>query len=473
MKVTEVERKESTKHCCGNGCLWRDSAEHEEKTEALIDKRIAQNNTADADRQAGGLLEEIVSRGNLNCAYKRVKKNKGAGGVDGMKVDELLQYLRDNGEEIRQSILAGKYQPQPVRRVEIPKDNGKTRKLGIPTAVDRVIQQAIAQVLTPIYEPKFAETSYGFRPKRSAHDALKKSKEYLNAGKVWTVDMDLEKFFDTVNQSKLMEILARDIRDGRVLSLIHKYLRAGVVWCGRFEDTEVGVPQGGPLSPLCANIMLNELDHELERRGHRFVRYADDMVIFCGSKASAEQTLEHIVPFIEKKLYLKVNREKTVVAYAGKIKFLGHGFYKGRKGFALRVHDKSKAKMKARVRELTSRRTVNDYEKWKVDLKRYVVGWVNYYKLADMGKYLQSIDEWMRKRVRMVFWKKWKRVRTRWRNLMKLGISNRNAGILANSRKGYWRIASSPILQTALSNRRLEKAEFQFFYSYYRKSVAA
>lgn len=473
MKVTEVERKESTKHCCGNGCLWRDSAEHEEETEAPIDKRIAQNNTADADRQANGLLEEIVSRGNLNRAYKRVKKNKGAGGVDGMKVDELLQYLKDNGEEIRQSILAGKYQPQPVRRVEIPKDNGKTRKLGIPTAVDRVIQQAIAQVLTPIYEPKFAETSYGFRPKRSTHDALKKSREYLNAGKVWTVDMDLEKFFDTVNQSKLMEILARDIKDGRVLSLIHKYLRAGVMWCGRFEDTEVGVPQGGPLSPLCANIMLNELDHELERRGHSFVRYADDMVIFCGSKASAEQTLEHIVPFIEKKLYLKVNQEKTVVAYAGKIKFLGYSFYKGRKGFALRVHAKSKAKMKARVRELTSRRTVNDYEKWKVDLKRYVVGWVNYYKLADMGKYLQSIDEWMRRRIRMVFWKKWKRVRTRWRNLLKLGISNRNAGILANSRKGYWRIASSPILQTALSNQRLEKAEFQFFYSYYRKSVAA
>lgn len=473
MKVTEVERKESTKHCCGNGCLWRDSAEHEEETEAPIDKRIAQNNTADADRQASGLLEEIVSRGNLNRAYKRVKKNKGAGGVDGMEVDELLQYLKDNGEEIRQSILAGKYQPQPVRRVEIPKDNGKTRKLGIPTAVDRVIQQAIAQVLTPIYEPKFAETSYGFRPKRSAHDALKKSREYLNAGKVWTVDMDLEKFFDTVNQSKLMEILARDIKDGRVLSLIHKYLRAGVVWCGCFEDTEVGVPQGGPLSPLCANIMLNELDHELERRGHSFVRYADDMVIFCGSKASAEQTLEHIVPFIEKKLYLKVNREKTVVAYAGKIKFLGYGFYKGKKGFSLRVHAKSKAKMKARVRELTSRRTVNDYEKWKVDLKRYVVGWVNYYKLADMGAYLQSIDEWMRRRIRMVFWKKWKRVRTRWRNLLKLGISNRNAGILANSRKGYWRIASSPILQTALSNQRLEKAEFQFFYSYYRKSVAA
>jgi len=473
MNVTEVERKESTKHCCGNGCLQRDSAEHEEEAEALIDKRITENNTADADRQADGLLEEIVSRENLNRAYKRVKRNKGAGGVDGMEVDELLQYLKDNGEEIRKSIVEGTYQPQPVRRVEIPKDNGKTRKLGIPTAVDRVIQQAIAQVLTPIYEPKFVETSYGFRPKRSAHDALRKSKEYLEAGKVWTVDMDLEKFFDTVNQSKLMEILARDIKDGRVLSLIHKYLQAGVVWCGKFEETEVGVPQGGPLSPLCANIMLNELDQELERRGHSFVRYADDMVIFCRSKASARQALEHIIPYIEEKLFLKVNREKTVVAYVGKIKFLGYGFYKGAKGFKLCVHGKSKAKMKTKVKELTSRSNVNSYEEWKTSLKRFVTGWVNYYKLADMGQYLKSIDEWMRRRIRMVFWKKWKRVRTRWRNLLRLGISNRNAGILACSRKGYWRIADSPTMKIAFSNERLEKAGFLYFYSYYRKSVAA
>ena len=280
MKVTKGETKESTKHCCGNGCCRKDSAEHEGKGRALIDQRIAENNSTNADRRVDGLMEEIVSAGNLNRAYKRVKKNKGAGGVDGMGVDELLQYLKDNGEELRQSILAGKYQPKPVRRTEIPKDNGKTRTLGIPTAVDRVIQQAIAQVLTPIYEPEFVETSYGFRPGRSTHDALRKSLEYLKQGRVWTVDMDLEKFFDTVNQSKLMEILARDIKDGRVLSLIHKYLRAGAVECGRFVDTEIGVPQGGPLSPLCANVMLNELDHELERRGHCFVRYADDMIIF-------------------------------------------------------------------------------------------------------------------------------------------------------------------------------------------------
>ena len=472
MNVTKVEMKESTKHCCGNGCCRKDSAEHEGEGRALIDKRITENNSADADSRGYGMLEEIVSADNLNRAYKRVKKNKGAGGVDGMKVDELLQYLRDNGEEIRQTILAGKYQPKPVRRVEIPKNNGKTRKLGIPTAVDRVIQQAIAQVLTPIYEPKFAETSYGFRPKRSAHDALRKCRDYLEAGKVWTVDMDLEKFFDTVNQPKLMEILARDIKDGRVLSLIHKYLRAGAVEWGRFEDTEIGVPQGGPLSPLLGNIMLNELDHELERRGHKFVRYADDMVIFCGSKASAEQTLEHIIPYIEGKLFLKVNREKTVVAYAGKIKFLGYGFYKSQRGFRLRVHKKAQAKMRTRIKELTSRRYVDDYEGWKKSLKQFITGWVNYYKLADMKSLLQSTDEWMRRRIRMVFWKKWKRVRTRYRNLRKLGISYDDALMTAWCRRGYWFVARTPVIQTALSNARLERAGFVSLYGYY-KSVAA
>ena len=242
--------------------------------------------------------------------------------------------------------------------------------------------------------------------------------------------------------------------------------------CGRFVDTEVGVPQGGPLSPICANIMLNELDHELERRGHRFVRYADDMVIFCRSKASAMQTLEHIIPYIEGKLFLKVNREKTVVAYAGKIKFLGYGFYKSRKGFGLRVHQKSQKKMRARVKELTSRGRVNDYEEWKLKLKRFVVGWVNYYRLADMKTLLERTDEWMRRRIRMVFWKKWKRVRTRYRNLRKLGITHENAIKLANSRKGYWRIAETPIINQALSNARLERAGFVSLSGYYKSVVA-
>ena len=472
MRITEAERKESTKHCCGNGCPQRDSAEHEEYVGALIGKRMTENNSTNADRWKGSLLEEIVSAENLNRAYKRVKKNKGAGGVDGMSVDELLRYLKDKGEEIRKAILAGEYKPMPVRGVEIPKDNGKTRQLGIPTAVDRVIQQAIAQVLTPIYEPKFVETSYGFRQGRNAHKALRKSLDYLKEGYVWTVDMDLEKFFDTVNQSKLTEILARDIKDGRVISLIHKYLRAGAIRCGRFEETKLGVPQGGPLSPLLANIMLNELDHELERRGHRFVRYADDMVIFCKSKASAKQTLKHIIPYIERKLFLRVNREKTVVAYAGKIKFLGYGFYKNQKGFGLRVHQKAQQKMRKRVKELTSRRTVNDYERWKRELKRYVVGWVNYFKLADMKQLLTDTDEWMRRRIRMVFWKKWKRGRTRYKNLRKLGLNHNDAYMTANNRMGYWATVNTRTVKTALSNHRLEKAGFQLFLSYYR-SVAS
>ena len=472
MNVTKTERKESTKHCCGSGCRRRDSAEHEEEGGALIGQRITENNVTNADRDVNRLLERIVSPENLNNAYKRVVRNKGAGGVDGMKVDELLQYLKDNGKEIRESVLAGKYKPAPVRRVEIPKDNGKKRMPGIPTAVDRVIQQAIAQVLIPIYEPEFVETSYGFRPGKSAHDAIRKCQEYLNEGYVWAVDMDLEKFFDTVNQSKLMEILSKKIKDRRVISLIHKYLQAGAVHCGRFEDTTIGVPQGGPLSPLCANVMLNELDHELERREHRYIRYAYDMVILCGSKASARQTLEHIVPYIERKLFLKVNQKKTVVAYAGKMKFLGYGFYKNQKGYQPRVYGKSKEKMKAKVKRLTGRRYVPDYQGWKQELKQFITGWVNYYKLANMGNWLKQIDEWMRRRIRMVFWKRWKRVKTRYHNLEKLGISHSNAGILANSRKGCWRIAGSPILNTALSNERLEKDGIQYFFSYY-KSVTA
>ena len=464
MKVTEVEKKESTKHCCGSGYRRRNSAEHEKESGALIDKRITENNDTNADRQVGGLLEEIVSTKNLNKAYLRVKRNKGAGGVDGMGVDELLQYLKDNGEELKKSILDGKYHPKPVRRVEIPKENGKTRKLGIPTAVDRVIQQAIAQVLTPIYEPKFVETSYGFRPKRSGHNAIRKCQEYLNAGNRYTVDMDLEKFFDTVNQSKLMEILSRDIEDGRVLSLIHKYLVAGVVVCEKFEETTLGVPQGGPLSPLCANIMLNELDHELERRGHKFVRYADDLVVFCKSKASAKQTLEHIIPYIERKLFLKVNREKTEVAYAGKIKFLGYGFHKTAKGFQMRVHPKSVAKMKNRVKELTQRNDGKGYDKKKLNLKQFITGWVQYFKLAQMKTLMREVDQWMRKRIRMGIWKQWKKVRTRYAMLKKLGATENNARILAFTRKGYWRIASSPILHSAITNDKLKKAGYFSFF---------
>ena len=284
---------------------------------------ITENNLTNTNRPEYGLLEQILSPTNLNRAFKRVRSNKGSGGIDKMEVESLKDYLVENKDQLIQSILDGKYRPNPVRRVEIPKENGKKRALGIPTVVDRVVQQAIAQVLSPIYEKQFSANSYGFRPGRNAHQALNKCRNYITDGYTYAVDMDLEKFFDTVNQSKLIEVLSRTVKDGRVVSLIHKYLNAGVVVHNKFEETEMGVPQGGPLSPLLSNIMLNELDRELEKRGHRFVRYADDLVILCKSKRSADRTLANIVPYIENKLFLKVNREKTTTAYVSEIKFFG------------------------------------------------------------------------------------------------------------------------------------------------------
>ena len=468
MKVTEIGMKESRKPCCGKGYPQRDSAEHEGYAGALTDKRITENNNTNADSQGNGLLERILSRNNLNKAYKQVKRNKGAHGVDGMEVENLLQYLKDNREGLVKSVLDGKYRPSPVRRVEIPKENGKMRTLGIPTAMDRVLQQAIAQVLIPIFEPQFVETSYGFRPKRSAHTALRKCKQYANKGYTYVVDMDLEKFLDTVNQSKMIEILSRTIKDSRVVSLIHKYLTAGAVNRGRYEETELGLVQGGNISPLCSNIMLNELDHELERRGIRFVRYADDMLLFAKTKRSAQRMLEHILPYVEGKMLLRVNREKTRVAYIGKVKFLGYGFYPSKDGIKLRVHSKSVSKMKARVKEITSRSNGHSYELLKLKLKQFIIGWVNYFKLADMNNLLKETDKWLRRRIRMYIWKRWKRIRTRYAKLRKLGCSHNTAFLYACTRKGYWRIASSPILNTTVTDARLKQAGYTSFMDYYK-----
>ena len=361
------------------------SAEQKEYAEVSTHKRITENNRIITDFQADGLLEKILQPTNLNNAYRKVKSNKGAGGVDGMNVEELLPFLRANQVQLIQQLKDGKYKPNPVRRVEIPKETkGEFRKLGVPTVVDRVFQQAIAQVLTPIYEEQFSENSFGFRPKKGAHDALKQCQQNVNDGYVYVVDMDLEKFFDTVCQSKLIEVLSRTIKDGRVISLIHKYLNAGVISRGVFEKTETGMPQGGPLSPLLSNIMLNELDKELAGRGHRFVRYADDCMIFCKSRKSAERTLRNIIPFIEGKLFLKVNRKKTSVAHISKVKYLGYAFYRYKGKCRLRVHPKSEEKMKGRVRELTKRSNGwrNEYRAMK--LTQFVRGWVNYFWLADM-----------------------------------------------------------------------------------------
>ncbi|TVY00628.1 group II intron reverse transcriptase/maturase [Cohnella terricola] len=449
MKVTKAGAKYS-QPLRREGSTQKNSAEHEEYAGVYSPAKIAETDSTNANESEERLLEQIASNHNLNEAFKRVKANKGSHGIDGMKVDKLLQYLKENGETLRQSILDGKYRPNPVRRVEIPKENGKKRNLGIPTVVDRVVQQAIAQVLTPIYEKHFSENSFGFRPKRSAHDAIRNSQNNIQEGYKYVVDMDLEKYFDTVNQSKLVEVLSRTIKDGRVISLIHKFLKAGVIIKHKFEETEVGVPQGGNLSPILSNIMLNELDKELESRGHRFVRYADDLLIFCRSRKSAERTLTNILPYIEKKLFLKVNREKTVVDEAKRVKFLGFSFFRYKGEARVRIHPNSVAKMKVKIKEHTSRSNGNGNEARAEQLRRYIRGLVNYFKIADMKTLLQSTDKWMRRRIRMIYWKQWKRVRTRFANLKSLGIRAQQAWEYANTRKGYWRISDSPILSKSL-----------------------
>lgn len=442
------------------------SAEQKEYAEVFDYSKITEKSSVITDYWTNNLLELILRKDNLNKAYKQVKRNKGKGGIDGMQVDELLPFLRENQRSLIQKIREGKYKPNPVRRVEIPKETkGEYRQLGIPTVVDRVIQQAIAQELTPIYEEQFSENSFGFRPGRGAHDALRQCQKNVDEGYVYVIDMDLEKFFDTVSQSKLIEVLSRTIKDGRVISLIHKYLNAGVIADGIFERTEVGMPQGGPLSPLLSNVMLNELDKELEHRGHRFVRYADDCMILCKSKKSAERTLRNIIPFIEGKLFLKVNRKKTEVAHISKVKYLGYTFYRYKGKCRLRVHAKSVVKMKNKIRELTDRNKGISNKKREKEYQEYVRGWVQYYRLADMKGLLKRTDEWARRRIRAVYWKQWKKIKTRYRMLKALGMEHWMAKELACSRKGYWRMAQ--VLNQIFSKKIIARLGYTSMSDYY------
>ena len=442
------------------------SAEQKEYAEVFDYGKITEKSGIITDYWTNNLLDLILRKDNLNKAYRKVKSNKGKGGIDGMQVDELLPFLRENQETLIQGIMDGKYKPNPVRRVEIPKETkGEFRKLGVPTVVDRVIQQAITQELTVIYEEQFSENSFGFRPKRGAYNALKQCQKNVNDGYVYVVDMDLEKFFDTVCQSKLIEVLGRTIKDGRLISLIHKYLNAGAIAKGMFEKSEIGMPQGGPLSPLLSNVMLNELDKELERRGHRFVRYADDCMIFCKSKKSAERTLENILPFIEGKLFLKVNRKKTKVAHISKVKYLGYSFYRYKGKCRFRVHPNSVSKMKDKIRELTDRNNGMSNAKREKKYQQYVRGWVEYFRLADMKNLLKTTDEWARRRIRAVYWKQWKKIRTRYRMLKALGMEHWKALELARSRKGYWRMAQ--VLNQVFSNKIIAKLGYTSLLDYY------
>jgi len=400
----------------------------------------------------GNLLDKVLDRENLNHAFKRVKKNGGSHGVDGMKVDELLPYLKQYGESLKQSILEGKYRPQPVRRVEIPKPEGGIRLLGIPTVADRMIQQSIAQVLSPIFEKEFSKYSYGFRPGCNAHQAIEQAQHYINEGYKVVVDMDLEKFFDRVNHDKLMYLLAKRISDKRLLKLIRAYLESGVMLGGLVSPTEEGTPQGGPLSPLLSNVMLHELDKELERRGHRFCRYADDCNIYVKSKKAGTRVMDSVSQFIENRLKLKVNRDKSAVDYPTRRKFLGFSFYYYKGMARIRVHAKPLSRLKAKLKKLTGRSIGFSMEARTDKLNQVIRGWVNYYRMADMGKHCQMTDEWLRRRLRMCYWKQWKKIGTRHDNLVRLGISYSKAWEFANTRKGYWHIANSPILSCTFTN---------------------
>jgi group II intron reverse transcriptase/maturase len=407
------------------------------------------------------LLEEILNKANLTAAFKQVSRNKGAGGIDGIEVEHFQTQLNSEWMSIKAQLESGSYQPKAVRRVEIPKPNGGKRQLGIPTYMDRMIQQAISQQLTKLYDPEFSEYSYGFRSEKNAHQALLKAKEYINEGYSHVVDLDLEKFFDKVNHDYLMNELSKKIGDKRVLKLIHKYLRAGIWDQGVLKPSKEGVPQGGPLSPLLSNIVLDKLDKELEARGHRFIRYADDCSIYVKSKRAGERVMASISKYIEKELKLKVNEDKSVVTRPWRTKLLGFRFYhkKGEKGIT--VDRKSIMAYKAKIRAFTRRSQPCRMEERMENIRQLNQGWGHYFKLSEARRVFEELDKWVRSRIRLCYWKQWKRVRTRIRMLKSLGINPDQAHQWGSTRKGYWRTVHSPILKRALTNAFLKQEGYR------------
>ena len=385
----------------------------------------------------------------MNRAYRKVKANKGAAGVDGISIERLPTYIREHKEEFLVELLDGSYQPELVRGVQIPKPDGSKRQLGIPTVLDRVIQQAILQILEPIYEPKFSNSSYGFRPNRSAQMALRQAREYLREGYKYVVDMDLEKFFDRVNHDILMERLSRNISDKSLLRIIRRYLEAGLLQNGIFEERKLGMPQGGNLSPLLSNIMLDELDKELERRGHKFCRYADDCNIYVKSQEAGERVLKSITEFLGIRLKLKVNETKSAVAHVTKRKFLGYSF---RRDSELKVANQSLVKFKKRIRELTSRNRGRKLEHVIKELNQYLNGWISYFRLSANISVFNGLDSWIRRRLRCYRLKQRKRTYSVYKFLVELGVSVQNAWKLAKSSKGWWRLSLNPNIHTAMSN---------------------
>ena len=439
-------------------CPQKDSAEHEEyaRAQSVGGQEVGEQDGAD-------LLERILNRDNLNKAYKRVRANKGAPGIDGMTIEDALPWLREHRDELLESIRQGKYKPQPVRRKEIPKPDGGVRKLGIPTVIDRIIQQAIAQQLVPIYEPLFSEDSYGYRPNRSAQQAIQKVKWYAEQGYTSAVLVDLSKYFDTLNHELLMNLLRKNIRDKRVIELIKRYLKAGVMENGLLVKTTEGSPQGGPLSPLLANIYLNEYDKEMASRGVPVIRYADDIVVLAKSPRAAQRLLETTQRYLEGKLKLKMNVEKSKVVSVYSIrnfKFLGFAMGRRKGKISIRAHAKSLKKAKAKLKELTSRSQGRNVRKVMENVKVYIRGWLGYFGIASMKTTMQRWDGWLRRRLRVYIWKQWKNPKTRVKNLMILGMPKWQAYRNGNSQKGYWAVAGSGILTHTITNKRLAQAGY-------------
>lgn len=414
------------------------------------------------------LLNELLSDDNLKIAKQRIKKNKGASGIDGMEVKELDEYLSKHLDEIKEQIRNKKYSPKPVKRVEIPKPDGGVRNLGVPTVVDRFVQQAIAQVLTPIYEPKFSESSYGFRPNRCCEMAILKALEFMNDGYQWVVDIDLEKFFDNVNHDKMISLIMKDVKCGEIVSLINKFLKSGIMIDDEYKESVIGTPQGGNLSPLLSNIMLNQLDKELEARGLRFTRYADDCIILVGSSKAADRVMKNVSIFIESKLGLKVNMTKSKVSKPNDIKYLGFGFFMDKNDglWKAKPHAKSVEKLKLKLKKLTSRRWSISLDERLEKIKKTIVGWTNYYKIGYWKDVARMVDAHVRFKLRMCIWKQWKKVNTKKKALISLGVPKREAWMLANSRKAYARCASS-FLNNVLTNKRLKERGLVFLLDQY------
>ena len=399
------------------------------------------------------LLEQVLDRENLRKAWKRVKANKGAAGVDGMSISDAFEFIRQNWEGICSSLESGRYKPMPVRRVWIEKSDGGRRPLGIPTVLDRMIQQAIAQVLMPIFDPHFSESSHGFRPGRSAHDAVRQVKKLFRSYHPIAVDADLSKFFDTVNHNLLMRCVAKRVKDQRVLKLIRKYLQAEVIVDGQSEQVRMGVPQGGPLSPLLANILLDELDKELEKRGHKFVRYADDFIIMVKSKAAGERVFSSIRKFLERELKLEVNETKSKVARLDECTFLGFSIIRGK----IRWSQKSEKEFKRRIKELTGRSWGVSMAYRLKKLREYMRGWIGYFGLSEYYKPIPPLDQWIRRRLRMCYWKMWKRPKKRFKELRKLGLDDGQIKRVVSSRKGYWKLSRTLATNMGMGNAWLEK----------------